>query len=99
MKLNEQMRRLNVIYMSGSITDEEYAQENKKLKAALEKAKQQESESKPLDVSGLKEFLSTDFETIYKDLSQEDKRRMWRSIIKEIHFDGLKPAAIKFRTE
>lgn len=97
-KLNEQMRRLNVIYMAGSITDEEYDKENKKLKAAIEKAKKMEDETKPLDTAALKEFLSTDFEAIYKELGKEDQRRLWRSIIKEIRFDGKEVKEIIFRT-
>lgn len=99
MKINEQMRRLNVIYMSGTISDEEYRQESKRLKTALEKAKVQEQEEKPMDVSSLKEFLATDFESIYKDLSMEDKRRLWRSVIKEIHFDGKDISEIIPRTK
>lgn len=97
-KINEQLRRLNVIYMSGNISDQEYDHECKKLKTELEKAKKQEAETKPQDVSSLKEFLKTDFETIYKTLNKEDQRRMWRSIIQDINFDGKEIKSITFRT-
>lgn len=99
MRLNEQMRRLNVVYMSGAIPDTEYLRESKKLKTAIENAKIQEASEKPIDVSALKDFLTTDFEGIYQTLSMEDKRRLWRSIIKAIHFSGLTVDHIDFRTE
>ena len=86
-KLNEQMRRLNRIYMSGNMDDDEYARETAALKVKLEKAKDQEKEERPPDIEVLKQFLSTDFEGIYTTLDPEDKRRLWRSVIKEIHVD------------
>lgn len=86
-KLNEQMRRLNRIYMSGNMDDDEYARETAALKVKLEKAKDQEKEERPPDIEVLKQFLSTDFEGIYTTLEPEDKRRLWRSVIKEIHVD------------
>ena len=33
----------------------------------------------------LEELLDTDFRTMYDQLSQENRRAFWRSIIKEIH--------------
>lgn len=81
--LKERLRRLNVMYMAGNISDEDYLKDDADLKAQIAKA---ESELPPpeKDVTPLQELLKTDFEGIYKTLDQEEKRRFWRGIIKEI---------------
>lgn len=98
-KINEQIRRLNVVFMAGNISDEDYAKETAALKVKLEKAKQEEKSTRPPDMEVLKNFLQMDFEAMYGTLSPEDKRRMWRSIISEIHYDGtdIKENGIIFR--
>ena len=84
-KLKEKQRRLNVMYMAGNKSDEEYLKEDAELKALIAKA---ENEAPPpeTDVEPLKGILNTDFEGIYKTLDQEEKRRFWRGIIKEVVF-------------
>lgn len=84
--LKEQLRRLEVVYMAGNKTDEEYFKEQKELKDAIKKA-EDESPVNPedRDLTLLKEMLEVDFKSIYKMLSDEDKRRFWRLRIKEIH--------------
>lgn len=96
-KLNEQLRRVNVVFVAGNISDEEYAEQVAEIKRKLEKAKQAEKDERPPDLKILKQFLKSDFASIYATLSKEDKRRMWRSIIEEIYIDGIHPCGIKFR--
>lgn len=86
--LKERLRRLNVTYMAGNKTDEEYLQEDGEIKALIAKA---ESEAPPpeRDLEPLRETLNSDFESIYLTLEPEDKRRFWRSIIKEIQVEEL----------
>lgn len=93
--LKEQMRRLNVMYMAGNKSDEEYLKEDAELKALIAKA---ESEAPPpeRDIEPLKEILNTDFKAIYKTLDQEEKRRFWRGLIKEIKFDGKEIVDVDF---
>ena len=86
-KLTEQLRRLNVVYMGGNIPDDEYIAETTAIKKKIEQAREAEKEDRPPDLEVLKQFLNTDFEAIYKDLDPMDKRRMWRSIISEICFE------------
>jgi len=97
MSLNEQLRRLNVVYISGNLSDEEYASETKRIKAEIERNKQAEEDSKPVNVEGLKAFLEGDVLATYPDLSKEDQRRLWRSIIQEIHVEGTNVKSVVFR--
>lgn len=92
--LNEQLRRLNVIYMAGNISDEEYGTETKRIKSEIEKAKLEDREDIVLNTDGLKQFLESDALAIYDTLSKEDQRRIWRSIIQEIHVDGTNVTGI-----
>ena len=89
-KLNDEMRRLNNIYRAGNMDDTEYAHETAALKAKIEKARKAETEDRPTDLEGLKQFLALDFESIYHTLSAEDKRRLWRSAISSIEVEGAK---------
>jgi len=95
--LTEQLRRLNVIYISGNITDEEYTTETKRLKAEIEKARQMEEEDRPIKVEGIKELLRSDFLSAYDSLTKEDQRRLWRSMIEEIYVEGTNVTGIKPR--
>ena len=95
--LNEQLRRLNVIFISGNISDEEYVSETSRIKSEIEKVKREESAYRPINVEGIKRFLESDFRSVYETLSKEDQRRMWRSIIDEIYVDGTSVTGIKPR--
>lgn len=94
-KLKERLRRLNVMYMAGNKSDEEYLKEDAELKALIAKA---ESEAPPpeRDIEPLKEILNTDFKAIYETFDQEEKRRFWRGIIKEIKFNDKEIVGVEF---
>ncbi len=93
--LKERLRRLNVTYMAGNKTDAEYLQEDAEIKALIAKA---ESETPPpeRDVEPLRDLLNTDFASVYLTLDAEDKRRFWRSIIREIKVEGLDVKGVVF---
>lgn len=95
--LNEQLRRLNVIFIAGNISDEEYAAETSKLKAELQKAKAAEKEETLVNLEALRKLLQTDFLSAYDTLSKEDRRRLWRSLIEEIYINGTNVTGIKPR--
>lgn len=97
MVLNEQLRRLNVIYIAGNITDDEYTAETARLKTEIEKARQIEKENRPADLDGIKQFLQSDFLATYDSLEKEDQRRLWRTMIEEIYIDGTTVTGIKPR--
>lgn len=99
-KLKEQLRRLNNAYIAGNMTDEEYDEVTLDIKGKIAKAEAQTDDDKPADLEALKELLKTDFEGIYSTLEEEDKRRLWRSAIKEIIVDdeGFTASGLKFKS-
>ena len=95
--LNEQLRRLNVIYIAGNMSDDDYAKETARIKSAMEKVKQSEAEDKPLNLAKLRELYESDFIGAYDQLSKEDQRRFWRSLLDEIYIEGTSITGVKFR--
>jgi DNA invertase Pin-like site-specific DNA recombinase len=87
--LREQLRRLNVAYMAGNMDDAEYISQTKELNTMILKAEKDAKEDPAeKDLSALKVVLETDFRGIYQELSLEDRRRFWRSLIDAIHLDA-----------
>lgn len=96
-RINEKIRRLNVVYMAGGKTDDEYVVEMNDLKRLLAEAEREEKETAPRDLSGLRDFLASDFEAIYHTLEREEKRQLWRSIIDTLVIDGNRIVGINFK--
>lgn len=84
--LKEQLRRLEVVYMAGNKSDEDYLREDRELKELIAKA---EAEGPPpeRDLAPLRQLLESDFRSIYKTLDEGERKRFWQNIIKEIHLD------------
>ena len=96
--LKERLRRLDVVYMAGNKTDEDYLKEQKEIKEDLQKALAEEPENlADRDITILKETLDSDFKSIYDALEDaEDKRAFWRYIIKEIKVQGNEVVSVVF---
>lgn len=95
--LKEALRRLEVVYMAGNKTDAEYLREQKELKAAIKKAEGETiARHVDRDIEHLRETLETDFVSIYETLDDEDKRRFWRMLIKEIRIEGNEVVSVVF---
>jgi len=97
MVAQDKLRRLNVMYMAGNKTDEEYLKEAAELNEEIKKAQIDRCDIIPKDFTKLKAFLNSDFTTTYKSLGREEKRRLWRTIIKQIYFEGNNPVDVEFR--
>lgn len=97
-RLKEQLRRLNVMYMAGNKSDDEYFKEDAEIKLALAKAEKELEISKPRDVDHLKKLLETDFRTTYSTLTPEEKQEFWQDLIKEIKLDGKLVTKVIFFT-
>lgn len=95
--LREKLRKLNIVYMANNMSDDDYLKEQAELNKLIEQAEQEQNqEPVEKDTTALKELLSTDFKTIYHTLSKEDKRRFWRSIIKEIKLNDSGIESVDF---
>lgn len=95
--LKERLRRLDVSYMAGNRTDEEYLKEQKDIKDLIKKAEAEEPHNiADRDMSILKYVTETDFTTHYENLDDEDKRAFWRYVLKEIHVDGNEVVSVVF---
>jgi DNA invertase Pin-like site-specific DNA recombinase len=95
--LREKLRRLEVVYMAGNKTDAEYLTETAELKEQIRKAEMERlDDPADIDIESLRATLETDFRGIYETLSQEDKRRFWRGLIKEIHVKGNNVQSVDF---
>lgn len=97
-KIAEKIRRLNVVYMGGGKSDDEYMEELADLKLQLAAAEREESETKDRDLGKLRDFLATDFEGMYALFDREEKRQFWRSIIDSIIVENNSPVDIVPRT-
>ena len=97
-KINEKIRRLNVVYMGGGKTDDDYLSELADLKAQLAAAEREEEAVKPRNLAPLREFLASDFEELYLSLEREEKRQLWRSIIDHLVVEGNHVVDVIFKT-
>lgn len=97
-KLQERLRRLNVAFFAGNMTDEEYAEQTKTIKEQIAEAQAEERKAeKPINTEAVKAFLAMDFESIYVTLTKEERRTLWRSMIDEVVLDGAEPVGIKIK--
>ena len=96
--LKERLRRLNVTYMAGNKSDEEYFKEDAEIKLLLSKAEKEREISKPKEIGHLKKILKTDFRSAYSILDPEEKQEFWQDLVKEIKLDGKLIAKVLFFT-
>jgi hypothetical protein len=85
--LKEQLRRLNIVYMAGNKSDEDYFKEDAEIKLAISKAEKELEISRPRKVDHLKELLETDFRTTYATLTEDEKQEFWQDLVKELKID------------
>ena len=81
--IEHKIERLKELFVNEVITLDELKKDREKLLQQLTEV----PEEKPKDISKLKEFLNSDFETIYNTFNKKERRRFWRSVIKEIQVD------------
>ena len=94
--LREKLRRLDIAYMAGNRTDEEYLTEQAEIKKAIAQAEKECPPEKPRDLTILKETLESDFRTIYKGMDKLHQQRFWRGLLKEIYVEGNDVKGVKF---
>ncbi|MCI8513614.1 MAG: recombinase family protein [Lachnospiraceae bacterium] len=81
--LQNKISRLKDLYLAEAITLDELKRYRTEY---LEQLAAVPSDTEPIrDLSRLEHLLSMDFETVYASFDNEEKRRFWRSVIREIH--------------
>ena len=67
---------------------EEYKKDYETYSAALLKLDEAQIEEKKVDLSGVRQIVSKGFLEIYDTLTREEKRTLWKSVLKEIRIDN-----------
>jgi predicted RNase H-like nuclease (RuvC/YqgF family) len=91
-KLEKRLERVNYQYEEDRISQQEYDRKYKEIVEEMNALRDQDEapEITKRDLEPLRAFLSLDLDTVYKTLSREEKRALWRSVVSEIyiHPDG-----------
>ena len=82
--IEQKQARLSELYVNGFIDMEKYKADYQ----ALESQIIDEPDDIERDLSSYKAFLQSDFRSIYNTLTDTEKRRLWRSVIKKIMVSG-----------
>ena len=80
--IRKKIERLKDLYLNEAITLDEYKIDRAKFEQQLDELP--DVIESPKDMSGIKKFLNSDFESVYSQLNNLEKRRFWRGMIKEI---------------
>ncbi len=87
-KLEQELERVNYQFQKNRISIEKYDEQYEDLVRRIAEARAEEEAAEkppePKDLEPLKEFLKMDILSIYPDLSREEKRILWRSVIENI---------------
>ena len=88
-KIKTKLKNARELFIEGDIDKAEYLERKEKLERELaENMALLQSEDTPKDTRHLESLINSDFETIYRTLTEENKRRFWASIIDKIYIDG-----------
>lgn len=92
-----EIERLNYSFRKNRITIEKYDVEYEELEFKLEKLKNELNNGNgPVDHSQLIEFINSDWKNAYESLTRENKRTLWRSLIKSVVYHGNNQYDIEF---
>lgn len=78
-KYRERLKRLNNMYLLGNITDAEYKTQSAKIQHKIA-----ELQKKPTVKT---QIFTANWKDLYRELSEENRRSFWHSLIKEIAVD------------
>ena len=84
--VRRKLSRLKELYLNEVIDLDDYKRDYEALTAQLEEAQAQRPPDRP-NFEAVEAFLAQDFRQMYDTLEREEKRTLWRSIIKEIRVD------------
>lgn len=87
--LKSKLTKLKELYVNDLIDLAEYKKDYEIYTAALQQIQEPTVETPP-DFAAVERILESDFRKIYDSLTREDKRSLWRSVIKELRIDNEK---------
>jgi len=85
--IKHKLQKLKELYVNDLIDIEEYKKDYQIYISALNQL-QEPADKKPPDFSTVEALLQNNFRQIYDTLTREEKRTLWRSVIKEIRIDS-----------
>lgn len=91
-----QLERLNNVYIMGNISNEEYNRKAAELKAKIADLKAGNNQVDTIPQDTMKLLSDSSFPTLYNRLNRKERRALWASIIDKIKIEGTKPSSIKF---
>ena len=99
-KLEQELERVNYQFRKNRISMAEYDEQYEELVKRISEARAEEQAAakppEPKDLDALREFLKFDLQGLYPDLTAEEKRALWRSIISRIVVSDDGDLAVKF---
>lgn len=84
-QIEKKIDRLKELYINDMISMDEYKHDREALEAQIIDETYQEEKKKNMDA--INEFLKSDFEKIYNDLTDQEKQCLWRSVIDKIYLN------------
>ncbi len=94
-KIKAKLQKLKNLYLNDLIELDDYRTEYTALKQQLDRTTDQ-PQSVVCDITALKSFLESDFETLYESMTPQEKRGLWSSVISEISVTDINHISIKF---
>ena len=96
-KLEKKLKRVNYQFEEDRISQKEYDEKYKVIVEEMAALRTEETkEVTNRDLTPLRAFLSLDLDEIYKTLTRDEKRALWRSVISEIVVYPDKHFEVKF---
>ena len=81
-QIRQKQERVKELFIDGAITLDEYKSRVEELEKKILRPSEQ---PKGPNLEQLKKLTETDFRASYQGLSREEKRSLWRSVLKELH--------------
>lgn len=96
-KLEKKLQRVNYQFEEDRISQKEYDAKYKAIVSELDTLRNEDKkEITKRDLEPLRAFMSLDLDEIYKTLSPDEKRALWRSVVSEIVVHPDKRLEVKF---
>lgn len=85
--LEKKIEKLKELYVEDLISLDEYKRDKESWLSEIDALKQ-EDKPQVIDTSHLEKIMNIDLDSVYADMTQEERRLFWRSFIREIRFDN-----------